>query len=286
MSNIIELRDIRKVYDMGAVRVEALRGVDLTISAGEFTAIMGASGSGKSTLLNILGCLDQATSGTFLLDGQAVDRMAEEELARCRRTKLGFVFQSFNLLQRSTSLENVELPMVYLGVPSRERTRRARAALEMVGLGDRMDHMPYQLSGGQQQRVALARALVTRPRLLLADEPTGNLDSRTSEEVLALLVGLHREEGLTLILVTHDADIAEYAHRIVILHDGLVAYDQPSPAHGGPPIPRIKAVSAADGTTEPRAQASGPTEPRAQVSGPTEAPASGPGRPATFGGRR
>jgi len=249
MSHVIELREIRKTYDMGVVRVEALRGISLTIAAGEFTAIMGASGSGKSTLLNILGCLDQATAGTFLLDGQAVERLPEHELARCRRTKLGFVFQSFNLLPRSTAIENVELPMVYLGIPRRERARRACAALEMVGLGDRMDHMPYQLSGGQQQRVALARALVTRPRVLLADEPTGNLDSRTSEEMLELLVNLHREEQLTMTLVTHDPDIAEYAQRVVILHDGLVVYDQPSPAQGGPPIPRIKSVSAAGGRT-------------------------------------
>ncbi len=243
MKPIVHLVDINKVYDMGEVQVHALHHVNLTIREGEFTAIMGASGSGKSTMLNVLGCLDEPTSGTYILDGQAVNDLSEEELARCRRTKLGFVFQNFNLLHRSTALENIELPLVYLGVGLRERYRRAEAVLEIVGLADRMNHMPWQLSGGQQQRVALARALVSRPRLLLADEPTGNLDSKTAAEVLDLIARLHREENLTVVLVTHDAEIASLAHRVVMLHDGQVAHDQPSPLHGGPPIPPIKSLS-------------------------------------------
>jgi putative ABC transport system ATP-binding protein len=242
VKTVVELNDIRKIYQMGTNEVHALRGLDLSIADGEFVAIMGASGSGKSTLLNVLGCLDKPTSGLYLLDGQRVDRMDDEQLAAVRRTRLGFVFQSFNLLYRSTALENVELPMVYLGIPRRERIRRARAALETVGLADRMDHMPTQLSGGQQQRVALARALVARPKLLLADEPTGNLDSRTSEEVLELLTRLQRDERLTMIMVTHDPDIAAFAHRVVILYDGRVIYNKPSPHCGGPEIPHVKTV--------------------------------------------
>jgi len=261
MSKIVEFQNAQKLYDMGEVQVHALRGIDLIIAEGEFAAVMGASGSGKSTLLNIIGCLDQPSGGVYLLDGQRVDRLDEEELARCRRTKLGYVFQSFNLLHSSTSLENVELPMVYLGVRRRERRQRAQAALETVGLADRMGHMPWQLSGGQQQRVALARALVNRPRVLLADEPTGNLDSKTSEEVLELLVRLHAEGSLTVVLVSHDADIAAYAHRIVILHDGLVVRDQPSPSKGGPPIPNIKTVAAAvDAASEEAASTGEPAE--------------------------
>lgn len=242
MKTVVELNDIRKIYQMGANEVHALRGVDLSIPDGEFVAIMGASGSGKSTLLNVLGCLDKPTAGLYLLDGHRVDQMDDEQLAAVRRTRLGFVFQSFNLLYRSTALENVELPMVYLGIPRRERIRRARAALETVGLTDRMDHMPTQLSGGQQQRVALARALVSRPKLLLADEPTGNLDSRTAEEVLELLTRLQRDEKLTMIMVTHDPDIAAFAHRVVILYDGRVIYNKPSPRCGGPEIPHVKTV--------------------------------------------
>jgi len=245
MSTLIDIRAAERTYDMGAVQVHALRGLDLAVDEGEFVAIMGASGSGKSTLLNVLGCLDQATAGTVILDGQHVDRLSEEALAHFRRTRLGFVFQNFNLLHRSTALENVELPMVYLGIRGPERRRRARAALERVNLADRMDHMPSQLSGGQQQRVAFARAMVTRPRVLLADEPTGNLDSRTSAEVLDLISRLHAAEGITVVMVTHDADIAAYAHRVVILHDGRVVHDQPSPAHGGPPIPHIRSLDAA-----------------------------------------
>lgn len=263
MKNIVEIEGLQKIYDMGEIKVHALRRVDLTIAEGEFTAIMGASGSGKSTLLNVLGCLDASTAGTYRLDGQQVNQNEEEELARHRRTKLGFVFQNFNLLNSSTSLENVELPMVYLGIPRRERHQRAMAALERVGLAERVGHMPWQLSGGQQQRVALARALVTRPRLLLADEPTGNLDSHTSEEVLGLLAELHRDDQLTVLLVTHDPDIAACTRRVVILHDGRIVYDKPGPNHGGPPIPHIRELAAslsaeqvpqADPTGQPTAQ--------------------------------
>lgn len=250
----VDLSDIRKTYQMGTNRVHALRGVDLAVAEGEFLAIMGASGSGKSTLLNVLGCLDAPTGGTYELDGEPVNRMNDDELARVRRTKLGFVFQSFNLLSRSTALENVELPMVYLGVGRRERIARAKAALEVVGLSKRMDHMPMQLSGGQQQRVALARALVSRPRVLLADEPTGNLDSRTGTEMMELLTQLQREQNLTMIMVTHDPDIAALAQRVVILHDGRIVYDQLSPSWGGPEIPHFKTVCADSGEME-RAEA-------------------------------
>ncbi|MBI4578227.1 MAG: ABC transporter ATP-binding protein [Planctomycetes bacterium] len=239
---MVELSDVRKTYVMEAVDVHALRGIDLTLRQGEFTAIMGASGSGKSTLLNVVGCLDQPTGGVYRLDGERVDGFNEERLAECRRMKLGFVFQSFNLLYRATALENVELPMVYQGVRAGERLQRARQALQTVGLGDRLDHLPTQLSGGQQQRVALARALVTRPRLLLADEPTGNLDSKTADEVLDLLVRVHAQGNLTVAMVTHDPDVAACAHRIVILHDGRVVHDQVSPSRGGPAIPHIRSI--------------------------------------------
>jgi len=243
MKNVIRLTGVHKIYDMEVIQVHALRGVDLTVGRGEFTAIMGASGSGKSTLLNILGCLDTVTEGTYQLDDQTVNKMDEEQLARCRADRLGFVFQSFNLLHRATSLENVELPLVYQGISRRDRLKRAREALGIVGLADRMDHMPYQLSGGQQQRVALARALVTRPSMLLADEPTGNLDSQTAQEVLELLLRLHDQEDLTVVMVTHDADIAAFARRVVILRDGEVAYDQATPAGGGPAIPHVRSLA-------------------------------------------
>ena len=244
MTPIVELQSIQKVYDLEAIQVCALRGINLTLGQGEFVAIMGASGSGKSTLLNVLGCLDQPSAGTYLLDGERVDQFDEDKLAECRRTRMGFVFQSFNLLYRATSLENVELPMVYQGIGRKERLERARRTLELVGLTERMHHLPTQLSGGQQQRVALARALATHPKLLLADEPTGNLDSQTAEEVLDLLVQIQAMEQLTVAMVTHDADVAACAHRIVILHDGLIVHDQVSPSRGGPPIPHIKTVAA------------------------------------------
>jgi putative ABC transport system ATP-binding protein len=222
---LIALRGVSKVYKTGDVEVAALRGVDFTVESGEFVAIMGSSGSGKSTLMNILGCLDRPTTGQYLLDGQDVSRLDRNGLAIVRNRTLGFVFQSFNLLARTTALENVELPMLYAGIPAHERRRRSREALERVGLGARLDHHPRQLSGGQQQRVAIARALVSRPRVILADEPTGNLDSRTSIEVMALFQEL-RQEGITLVLVTHEPDIAGFAGRVVVVKDGRILSDR------------------------------------------------------------
>jgi putative ABC transport system ATP-binding protein len=233
---LVELEAVTKTYRMGEVDVRALRGVTLTIDEGEFVAIMGASGSGKSTLMNLVGCLDRPTSGSYRLAGEEVSRLDRDALAAMRNRTLGFVFQSFNLLSRTSALENVELPLVYAGAQTRERHARARAALERVGLGDRLDHHPNQLSGGQQQRVAIARALVTHPRLLLADEPTGNLDSRTSVEVMALLQELGRA-GITIVLVTHEADVAEYASRLIVLRDGLVKSDERRVARAARPSP-------------------------------------------------
>ncbi len=221
---LIEVSDVHKIYKTGDVEVHALRGVSLAIDSGEFVAIMGSSGSGKSTLMNLLGCLDRPTSGTYLLAGREVSRMDRDELAEVRNEVLGFVFQSFNLLPRTSALENVELPLVYRGVRARDRTRRATAALEKVGLGSRLDHTPGQLSGGQQQRVAIARAIVGEPKVILADEPTGNLDSKTSIEVMALFQDLGRT-GITVVLVTHEPDIAEYASRVVVVRDGLILSD-------------------------------------------------------------
>ncbi|HET7827151.1 MAG TPA: ABC transporter ATP-binding protein [Anaeromyxobacter sp.] len=217
---------IEKVYRTGDVPVHALRGVSLSLGAGEFAAIMGASGSGKSSFMNVMGCLDRPTSGTYLLDGLDVAKLSRDALARARGRSIGFVFQGFNLLARTTALENVELPMVYQGVAARERRRRAAEALERVGLGSRLDHTPAQLSGGQQQRVAIARALVNRPTLLLADEPTGALDSATSVEIISIFQRLN-DEGLTILLVTHELDVAEHARRIVTFKDGLILSDEP-----------------------------------------------------------
>jgi putative ABC transport system ATP-binding protein len=221
---LIELRDITRVYHMGDVEVQALRGVSLDIDTGESVAIMGTSGSGKSTLMNMLGCLDRPSAGSYHLDGREVSTLGREQLAAIRNRTLGFVFQNFNLLARTSALENVELPLLYAGVPAAERHRRARAALERVGLGSRLDHPPARLSGGQQQRVAIARALVGEPRLILADEPTGNLDSATSVEVMALLQELGRS-GITVVLVTHEHDIAAHAARCITMKDGQVVSD-------------------------------------------------------------
>jgi putative ABC transport system ATP-binding protein len=226
MTNVIEARGLEKVYRMGKTEVRALRGVDVTIAAGEMVAIMGASGSGKSTLMNILGCLDRPTRGTYTLDGVRADELSRDALADIRNRKLGFVFQGFNLLARTSAVENVELPLLYDRSGRKLDTRAlAIAALERVGLGDRLDHDPGELSGGQQQRVAIARALVTTPALLLADEPTGNLDTRTSIEVMALFQALN-DEGVTVMLVTHEHDIAEYAKRIIELRDGVIVRDE------------------------------------------------------------
>jgi putative ABC transport system ATP-binding protein len=222
---LLELDAVTKTYHLGDVPVQVLHGVSLRIEPGESAAIMGASGSGKSTLMNILGCLDRPTSGHYLLDGRDVSRLNRGELAEVRNRTIGFVFQNFNLLSRTSAVENVELPLIYAGVGTRERTKRATAALERVGLAERLDHHPSQLSGGQQQRVAIARALVTNPKLILADEPTGNLDSRTSVEIMALFQELG-ESGITVVLVTHENDIAGYARRVIVLKDGLVKDDQ------------------------------------------------------------
>ncbi len=227
--NVIELTNITKVYDMGeAQQVQALNGVSLSIGKNEYVAIMGPSGSGKSTLMNIIGCLDTPTSGQYLFNGVNVSEMDDNNLARIRNKEIGFVFQTFNLLARSDALHNVELPLIYAGVPSAERKQRARETLEHVGLGDRIHHKPNELSGGQRQRVAIARALVTRPSIILADEPTGNLDSRTGEEIMELFEELHRQ-GNTIIVVTHEADVAEHAHRVVRLRDGKIESDERIP---------------------------------------------------------
>jgi ABC-type lipoprotein export system ATPase subunit len=223
---LIELREIAKTYDLGEVKVEALRGVTLSIESGEYVALIGPSGSGKSTLMNTLGCLDRPTHGSYLLGGEEVVTMNADARAHIRNRRVGFVFQSFNLLSRTSALENVELPLLYCeALTSRERRQRAVALLERVGLGDRLDHHPGQLSGGQQQRVAIARALVNNPSLLLADEPTGNLDSETSREVIQIFRRLNEEQGLSIILVTHDLAVAHHADRCIVLHDGRVIAD-------------------------------------------------------------
>jgi putative ABC transport system ATP-binding protein len=223
---VISVTDLTRTYHVGEIDVHALRGVTLDIEAGEFVALTGPSGSGKSTLMHLLGCLDRPTSGRYLLNGRNVAGLSKRELAHVRNREIGFVFQGFNLLSRTSALENVELPMLYSGsVPAAERHARARAALEAVGLGQRLDHHPNQMSGGQQQRVAIARALVNDPVLLLADEPTGNLDTRTSVEVMEIFQRLNRERGLTIVLVTHEQEIAEHAMRIIAFRDGLLRAD-------------------------------------------------------------
>ncbi|MGA7993236.1 MAG: ABC transporter ATP-binding protein [Thermoanaerobaculia bacterium] len=225
---VIRVEDVHKYYDLGETRVHALRGVSVSVERGGFAAIMGASGSGKSTFMNILGCLDRPTSGRYLLDGIDVSGLQKRDLAAIRNRKLGFVFQGFNLLPRTTALENVQLPTMYSPVDKLERGARAQEALELVGLADRAHHVPSQLSGGQQQRVAIARALVNRPSILLADEPTGNLDSRTSVEILEIFQELNGR-GLTIVLVTHEHDIAQFARRVLSFRDGKIKKDEPVP---------------------------------------------------------
>jgi putative ABC transport system ATP-binding protein len=239
---VIELRELHKIYEAGDVH--ALRGLHLDIAEGEYLAIMGASGSGKSTLLNILGALDVPTRGSYRLAGQVTSNLSRDELATLRNTYIGFIFQNFNLLTRSTALENVELPMVYAGVPTARRHSAAAAALAKVALSDRSDHLPSQLSGGQQQRVAIARSLVNNPRILLADEPTGNLDTHTSGEIMKILADLHEREGRTIIIVTHDPGIASFTERVIVLRDGEVIADQPTPRRGGPAVPDVRALEA------------------------------------------
>jgi len=217
---LLQIRDLHKAYLLDGVRIQALRGIDLAVAAGEFVAIMGPSGSGKSTLMHILGCLDLPDQGDYLLHGRDVTRMDSDELAALRNREIGFVFQNFNLLPRTSALENVETPLIYAGVGKSERRSRARDGLVRMGLGERLQHLPNQLSGGQAQRVAIARALVTQPSLLLADEPTGNVDTATSIEIMTLLDQLNRESGLTIVLITHEPEVAEHARRRLILRDG------------------------------------------------------------------
>src|SRR5581483_5558184 len=224
--SLIRLENVKKLYRTGEVDLWALRGISLEIEKGEFVAIMGASGSGKSTTMNILGCLDRPSEGLYLLDGQNVSNLSKDELADIRNRKIGFVFQGFNLLSRTSAMENVELPMLYLGLKAQERMKRATEALEIVGLSNRMHNMPNQLSGGQQQRVAIARSLVNHPAIILADEPTGNLDSRTSIEVMDVFQRLNEERGITIALVTHEPDIAQYARRVVVFKDGRIKRDE------------------------------------------------------------
>ncbi|MEJ2039173.1 MAG: ABC transporter ATP-binding protein [Desulfosarcinaceae bacterium] len=232
METIIELKDIRKTYRMGDIKVPVLKGVSMTVARGELVALMGASGSGKSTLMNILGCLDRPDSGLYRLDGEEMARLSADQRAMIRNRKLGFVFQSFNLLPRTSALDNVAMPLMYTAgqLSERETRRRAAEMLERVGLAERKDHEPSRLSGGQQQRVAIARALINQPPLLLADEPTGNLDSQTSEEVLAMFQALNRNEGITIIMVTHDPHVARYAQKAIHIHDGLIVDNAPDPA--------------------------------------------------------
>jgi len=246
---VIDIRDLWKIYDTGSTKVEALRGVSLRIAAGEMVAIIGSSGSGKSTLMNVIGCLDRPTRGTYRLDGVDVGTLSADQRATIRNRRLGFVFQSFNLLPRTSALENVELPLFYSDVPAGEQRARALAALEQVGLADRADSLPNQLSGGQQQRVAIARALVTRPSLVVADEPTGNLDSANSMAILEIFQELNQRAGITILLVTHEPEIAACAQRVVTCRDGLILRDvrqtPRSAAHigGGDPAPSVAGVS-------------------------------------------
>ncbi len=223
---VIWIEDMHKVYKMGLNEVHALRGVSLAVQRGEIVAIMGPSGSGKSTLMNILGCLDQPTWGQYTLDGNDVSKMSDDELAAVRNKRVGFVFQSFNLLRRTTALDNVLLPLIYAGMSPRDRRQRAKSILEAVGLGDRIQHMPNELSGGQQQRVAIARALVNEPAIILADEPTGNLDSTSGKEVMEILQRLNVERGITIVLVTHDPRIGHHAQRILHLFDGKIVREE------------------------------------------------------------
>src|SRR5512141_972742 len=247
---VISVRDLTKTYQVGDIEVRALRGASLDVHRGEFVCVTGPSGSGKSTFMHIVGCLDRPTSGQYFLDGKDVSKLSKDELASVRNKKIGFVFQGFNLLSRTTALDNVELPLLYNGgsrMKAAERHRRAKDVLEIVGLGQRLDHYPNQLSGGQQQRVALARALINEPAILLADEPTGNLDSKTSHEIMEVIRTLNREQGVTVVVVTHEQAIAAYADRIIVMRDGQILTDTPNKAASarpGPPSPPPAAATA------------------------------------------
>jgi len=236
MSEVIRVEDLHKTYRMGDVEVQALRGVDLTIERGEFVAVMGSSGSGKSTFMNILGCLDRPTRGRYYLEGEEVGSLSRDDWAQIRNKRIGFVFQGFNLLSRTSAVENVELPMMYNGFAGKQRHQRALDVLKLVGLEERVDHLPNQLSGGQQQRVAIARALVNQPSLILADEPTGNLDSATSAEIMTLFRRLNSQQAITIVLVTHEPDIAAFAKRQIVFKDGRVIADQLGVAGGKPAV--------------------------------------------------
>ena len=260
---VISVRDLTKVYRMGDYEVRALRGVSLDIEPGEFVAVTGPSGSGKSTFMHIAGCLDRPTTGRYVLDGRDVSELSKDELAAVRNEKIGFVFQGFNLLTRTTALDNVELPLLYRtknGFRSAERHRRAMEVLETVGLGSRFHHMPNQLSGGQQQRVAIARALINEPSILLADEPTGNLDTRTSIEVLGIFQRLNQERGITVLLITHEADIAEYGTRLIRFRDGRVVADQPV-LHRRNAADELAALPPPEPDTIPPAETPAPEQP-------------------------
>jgi len=248
---IIETNDVTKTYTMGNVEVHALRGVSLRVEKGELLSIMGPSGSGKSTMMNVLGCLDQPTFGAYYLDGVDVGQLDDNALADIRNRKIGFVFQTFNLLPRTAALQNVELPLIYRGFSGRERRRQATDALEMVGLGDRIHHRPNELSGGQQQRVAIARALVSQPEVILADEPTGNLDSRSGAEIVAIFQRLNRETGITVVFVTHDPDIAQHTRRVIRLMDGKIVHDEsiPQPLDANETLAAMLAANADETTT-------------------------------------
>jgi putative ABC transport system ATP-binding protein len=241
MKPLIEVRDLVKIYKLGDIEIPALNGVSLVIAAGEFVSIMGSSGSGKSTFMNILGCLDVPTRGSYFLDGIEVGSLSKDDLAHLRNQKIGFVFQGFNLLSRTSALENVELPLIYSTIPLRERRRKAREALAAVGLAGREDHHTNQLSGGQQQRVAIARALVNQPSIIFADEPTGNLDTKTSVEIMQLLTQLNENQMITIILVTHEPDISRFTHRVIYFKDGQVLKDTPSEP---PPISDVSPMEA------------------------------------------
>jgi putative ABC transport system ATP-binding protein len=236
MSEVIRVEDLYKTYRMGDIEVPALRGINLAIDCGEFVAVMGSSGSGKSTFMNVLGCLDRPTGGKYFLNREEVGSLSRDEWAHIRNKQIGFVFQGFNLLSRTTAIENVELPMMYNGFAGRQRHDRAIEVLRLVGLGERLHHTPNQLSGGQQQRVAIARALVNGPSLILADEPTGNLDSATSAEIMTLFQRLNSEQGITIVVVTHEEDIADYAQRRVMFRDGVIVSDERTSAHLKPSI--------------------------------------------------